>query len=49
MVNHKVKEVPKNYIGIIALLYIFKNLPNVVPKQLSFHRIFFVFVGTNRL
>ncbi|MFK4414205.1 hypothetical protein ABH961_002746 [Bacillus sp. RC251] len=45
MVNHKVKEVPKNYIGIIALLY----LPNIVSKLPSFHKIFFVSVGTDRL
>ncbi len=47
--NHKVKEAPKNDIGIIALLYIFKNLLNVVSKLLSFHKIFFVSVGMDRL
>ncbi len=49
MVNHKVKEVPKNYIGIIALLYIFENLLNVVSKLLSFHKIFFVSAGMDRI
>ncbi|GAB6441767.1 hypothetical protein bcgnr5380_32750 [Bacillus cereus] len=36
------------FIGIIALLYIFKNLPNVVSRLLSSHKIFFVSVGMDR-
>lgn len=49
MMNHKAKEASKNYIGIIALLYIFKNLLNVVSKLLSFRKIFFASVEMDRI
>jgi len=49
MINQKVKEAPTIILAIIALLYIFKNLLKVVSKLLSFHKIFFVSVGTDKL